>query len=382
MKILRVTATINPESGGVAESILQMARAARLCGHTVEVVCIDDPDAAFITASDITVHAMGRGLLNYRLQPKLLGWLGRHAKNYDAIIIDGIWQFHSVAAHHVLTRMHIPYHVFTHGMLAPWFKHTHPFKHLKKWLYWRIGDFRVLRDARAVLFTCEAERLGARQSFAAYQANEKVVGLGVARQEIDNQQAAEKFLEKFPALRGKKIVLCLCRIHPIKGIDLLIQAFANTLSANQDYHLVIAGPGDADYVNALKQLAMQCGISAQLTWTGMISGDDKTGAYAASEVFMLPSHHENFSLVVVEALSFGLPVLISDQVNIWHEIIDAKAGFSAADTLEGAEALLKKYLAMEPDMYAQISQNARQCFLDKFESGQALNNLLGVLQSP
>ncbi|MEB0151131.1 glycosyltransferase, partial [Pseudomonas sp. CCC2.2] len=79
-----------------------------------------------------------------------------------------------------LAKKKIPYFIFTHGMLDPWFKKNYPLKHLKKWLYWTWGEYRVLRDAKAVLFTCEEEKILARQSFWLYKANEVVTAFGTA----------------------------------------------------------------------------------------------------------------------------------------------------------------------------------------------------------
>ena len=92
--------------------------------------------------------------------PRLLSWLRENATRYDAVIVNGIWQYHSYATWLALHRSETPYFVFTHGMLDPWFKRRHPLKHLKKWLYWPWADYRVLRDAQAVIFTCEEERGG------------------------------------------------------------------------------------------------------------------------------------------------------------------------------------------------------------------------------
>ena len=76
---------------------------------------------------------------------------------FDAVIINGLWQYHSFGAWRALRGTATPYYVFPHGMLDPWFKRSFPLKHLKKWLYWPWAEYRVLRDARAVIFTCEAE---------------------------------------------------------------------------------------------------------------------------------------------------------------------------------------------------------------------------------
>ena len=119
-------------------------------------------------------------------------------------------------------------------MLDPWFKRTYPFKHLKKWLYWASFEYRVLRDAEFVFYTTEQERLLARQSFWLYKANEVVVGYGTTAPPSDSARQQKVFLDHFAHLNGKRILLFLSRIHPKKGVDLLIEAFAVVHATNPE----------------------------------------------------------------------------------------------------------------------------------------------------
>src|SRR5690606_1054302 len=111
-------------------------------------------------------------------------------------------------------------------------------------------------------------------------------------------------------------------------------------------HLVIAGPDSNGLADSLKKLAYSLGVDERITWTGMLYGDDKWAAISAADVFCLPSHHENFGVVVAEALACGKPVLISNKVNIWREVAADKAGFVAEDSIEGTTANLERWLAM------------------------------------
>ena len=131
---------------------------------------------------------MGPGRSYYRYAPRLLPWLRQHAKDYDAVIVNGLWQYTTHATWRALNKGSVPYYVFTHGMLDPWFKRTYPLKHLKKWLFWPWADYRALRDAKAVFFTCEEERLLARQSFWLYRCHETVVSYGTGAPPGDARQ--------------------------------------------------------------------------------------------------------------------------------------------------------------------------------------------------
>src|SRR5439155_8804732 len=136
----------------------------------------------------------------YGYNTKLLPWLRTHADRYDAMIINGLWQYNSFAVWRVLHKKSVPYFVFPHGMLDPWFKRTYPLKHIKKWLYWPWAEYRVLRDARAVFFTCEEERRLARQSFWLYKCNEVVINYGTSAPTGNSEHQRELFFEKFPHL--------------------------------------------------------------------------------------------------------------------------------------------------------------------------------------
>ena len=154
------------------------------------------------------------------------------------------------------------------------------------------------------------------------------------------------FSRHYPELRGKRLALFIGRIHPKKGCDLLIEAYAKVLGQDPDWHLVIAGPDQVGLREDLHYRAAELGIAPTVTWTGMLSGTMKWGALRSAEVFVLPSHQENFGIAVAEALAAGTPTLISNKVNIWREIEADGAGIVAEDTLEGTRQLFQSYVEL------------------------------------
>ena len=253
-------------------------------------------------------------------------------------------------------------------MLDPWFKRTYPLKHLKKCLYWPWAEYRVLRDAQAVLFTCEEEKLLARQSFGLYRASEVVVNFGTAGPVGDARGAAGGVPR--PAIRtlqGKRLLLFLGRLHVKKGCDLLIEAFARVAAADPDLHLVMAGPDQAGWQAELERRAAALGVADRISWTGMLTGDLKWGAFHAAEAFVLPSHQENFGIAVAEALACGLPVLISNKVNIWREIAEDGAGLVAEDTEAGTTGMLQDWLLKSDEERQEMGRNARDSFARRYE---------------
>jgi glycosyltransferase involved in cell wall biosynthesis len=381
MKILHVISSVNPAGGGPIEGIKQLGTTLSFAGHQVEIASLDPPGAPYLARSPLPVYPLGPSKLKYGFSPRLIPWLRANRTQYDALIVNGIWQFHSFGTWRALRNSDTPYVLFTHGMLDPWFKKQYPLKHFKKWMYWPWGDYRVLRDAQAVLFTCEEERVLARKSFWLYRCNEVVVSYGTATPRGDPQQERREFFAAYPELRGKKIALFMGRVHPKKGCDLLIEAFAKVLGQRSDWHLVIAGPDQVGWQDELDHRAAQLGLAPRITWTGMISGKMKWGALRAAEVFVLPSHQENFGIAVAEALAVGTPALISRKVNIWREIESDGAGIAADDTLQGACNLLQLYAEMQEEQKVSMRHAAHTCFEQRFEIAKAAETLRNVLAS-
>jgi glycosyltransferase involved in cell wall biosynthesis len=239
----------------------------------------------------------------------------------------------------------------------------------------------VLRDARAVLFTCEEERSLSRQSFWLYRARERVVAFGTSTPPADNGTLRQGFLNKYPELRGRRLLLFLGRIHVKKGCDLLLRAFAAVAERDPSLHLVLAGPDPTLWMAELKVLAAGLGIGARISWPGLLRDGMKWGAFYAAEAFVLPSHQENFGIAVAEALGCGLPVLISDKINIWREIAAAQAGLVDADTEAGARNLLQRWLGMDACARQQISRNARELFARQFTVTAMAQGLIDAIDA-
>jgi len=380
MKILHIISSVNPRGGGPMEGVRQRGFRLIEMGHKVEVVTLDDPTNDFVANYGLKVFALGPTKGNYQYNPKLVPWLYKHAIGYDAIIVNGLWQYHSFAAWRALSKMKIPYFVFCHGMLDPWFKHTYPLKHLKKWLYWPWAEYRLLRDARAVFFTCEEERILARQSFWLYKAREQVLTYGTKTPPSNGLVLADTFYTQYPALRAKRVFLFLSRIQEKKGCDLTIEAFAEAASYDASLHLVIAGPSQHKYQEKLQALAERLGIADRITWTGMLQGDMKWGAFYASEAYVLSSHQENFGIAVAEALGCGVPVLISDKVNIWREIEADGAGIVNPDNLAGTKESLRSWLALDEISRQQMGVNAKRCFEERFTVEEMARSMAVAIQ--
>lgn len=380
VRILHVVRTLDPAQGGVPEAAHQLAAALAQITARSDVLTLDAPDAAWLGRSPESTFAIGPSLGRYGFSLRLNGWLRRRMSEYDAIIIHGVWEYQTVAVARIARLSGVPYFVYVHGQLDPWFRRAFPLKHAKKWLYWWLLGHKALRGARGVLFTSEDERQLARGSFGLYRVNDVIANIGIPKPDTTPEARRARFYSKYPELRRKRLILFMSRIHPKKGLDLLIDAFAEIAEWDSTLHIVVAGPDHHNMVRGLERRATTLGVAGRITWTGMLEGEDRWDAYATAEVFCLPSHSENFGLVVVEALAFGVPVLISNKVNIWREIQAGGAGLVAADTVAGVRSLLRHWITLEDDARARMSQRAICCFADRFEIGRAAKELLLVVE--
>lgn len=379
MNLLHVIHSADPATGGPIEAVRQLSRGHLELGHRVEIASLDDPACRFISESvDIPIHGLGPGRTRYGYSSKMTPWIRANHSRFDSVIVHGIWQYHGLAVHRALAGKR-PYFVYPHGMLDPYFKRAYPLKHLKKWLFWPWGDYRVLRDAKAVLFTCEEERLLARQSFWLYHAIEIVAGLGTSAAPTNSEQQRRAFLEKVPSVAGRRFLLFLGRIHVKKGCDLLIDAFAKA-ATGPDVLLVMAGPDQTGWKTELEKRATALGIADRIVWPGMLDGDVKWGAFRCADAFVLPSHQENFGLAVAEALAAGCPVLISNKVNIWREIETDEGGFVETDTTEGTRRLLARWSALSEAARASMRDKAAACFKQRFDIRRSATALLETVR--
>ena len=380
LKILQLVHTLDPSVGGVAASVLALSRGLARRGHKLDIVVLDDSASPWLADIALPIHALGAGLTSYRYSSKLLPWLKKQGGDYDRVIVNGIWQYLSFAAWRRYAGSSIPYYVFPHGMLDPWFKETFPLKHLKKWLYWPWAEYRVLRNAAAVIFTSEEERSQARKSFWLYRCREKVSPLGVEAPPISSNAKSE-FLSRYPQLQNTRIFLFLGRLHPKKGCDMLLEAFAQ-MRSNDSISLILAGPDQVGRESDLRRQVTRLNLTNRIVFTGMLEGPMKQGAFANAEAFVLPSHQENFGISVVEALAARVPVLISNRVNIWREIEADRAGYVESDDLAGTTRLLQRWIGTAPAEREMVRENARRCFEQRFEIDRAVESLLQILNEP
>jgi glycosyltransferase involved in cell wall biosynthesis len=197
--------------------------------------------------------------------------------------------------------------------------------------------------------------------------------------EPSTRMASGRFRVRYPHLSDRRIVLFLSRLDSKKGLDILLQAFARVRQQYPDSTLVVAGSGEVPFVSRVREQAARLGLASDVVWAGFLTGDDKWAALADADIFVLPSYSENFGVAVVEAMSCGAPVIISDQVAIHREITAAGAGFAVSCTAEAVAQALMTMLA-DDAVRKKMGTNGYHLTRTKFSSEASLKRLIDLYQ--
>lgn len=382
MKILHTFSDTKPESGGPVEAFLRATEVLLRDGHEIEVASMDPEEEVARRKFPFLVTALGKGVGKYGYNPRFTKWVKHNAARFDVVILHGLWNYSSLGSWLALRECSTPYYIFTHGMMDPWFRDRYPLKHIAKQLFWWAGEGRVLRDAKGVLFTSDEERLRARDVFHGFSYREEVVLYGTAGPDDSAERQKCAFGRAFQALKDRRFLLFLSRIHPKKGCDLLIRAFAENIpQLPRNVDLAFAGPDQVGWVAKLRALVDDLGLAGRVHWLGMLQGDLKWGAFRSAEAMILPSHQENFGIVVAEAMSCGLPVLISDKINIWREVESSGGGRVQSDTIEGTSEQIRSFYKLSPEARQRMAGAARQGFLRYFDIEVTARDLVRVISS-
>lgn len=383
MHVLHLLPSLNPTAGGVSQAVRTIIAGLQPYGVVNEVACTDDPAAAFLAGIPFRVHALGPGKTAWGYSKSLRPWLKQHLAEYDAILAHGLWQYQTYAVYKAWTALKGKkprLFVMPHGMLDPYFQRARGrrLKAIRNQLFWKGIENKLINTADGLLFTCETEKLLAREPFKPYRPHQElVVGLGIEPPPPFVPAMQQAFEEK----TGTPLSSCwlyISRLHEKKGVDLLLKAYRQLKSEGHSLPpLVIAGPGlDTAYGKEMQALAAP---DTGIFFPGMLTGNAKWGAFYGCEVFILPSHQENFGIAVVEALACSKPVLISDQVNIWREIVADKAGFAAPDTLDGTVQLLSTWLHLTEMQKQEAVRAAQPAFSRHFSLQSVSQKLLAAL---
>ena len=381
MKILHIIASMDPKQGGVSQAVRNIILNNLFCEH--EVVCMDGDDIDYGASDVFTVFKTGPGKTSFKYSPAMLKWLKSHLAEYTHAVVHGIWQYHNFAAYKAQKELPVDKRPFLsimpHGMLDPYFQKAkgRKLKALRNDLVWAFTEKKSINTADALLFTCQEEMILARETFKGYKPRKEInVGLGVMQPPSQTPQMHHSFIHA-TGIKGP-YWLFLSRLHPKKGIDLLINAYKEYYATDNCIpSLVVAGPLDDEYALEMKALAAEI---PKIVFTGMISGNIKWGAFYGCNAFILPSYQENFGIAIVEAMACNKPVVITRNVNIWREIINGGGGFLIEEQTPIAvkEALVGLNALSEPEL-KHIGNRAVETYSTTFNLAECAKQFIEKL---
>lgn len=388
MKILHVITSMNPKLGGVCQVLRNLNPYFIQERMHVEIVSLDNKNDDFGIVDDLRIHKIGQGKTSYQYQPKLVKWLKNNLRNFDYVIVHGLWQYHNLAVNKSIKFLKtdnkkVPKVVIMpHGMLDPYFQKApeRKWKALRNEIIWSLIEKLCINDADMIFYTCEEEMRLASTTFKGYKPLKVAnVGLGIQPPPNNIDDCKEAFYRLFPIIKGKKYFLFLSRIHEKKGVDLLINAYNKLCNEGSGFpDLVIAGPLESDYAKEVIQLASD---NPKIHFSGMLSGKAKWGAFYNCEAYFLPSHQENFGIAIVEAMACKKPVLITKNVNIWNEIETGGGGWIVDLKNNGLENALSDIIEKPEEYFSEKGNKAFETYQNKFDIKICANKFIQTLKS-
>lgn len=352
MKILHIIDTTSERYGGPAKVCLEMCSALASRGHDVSIFTTnrDFPAGKMGVPIGVPVEKDGVLIWNFTVEfPAYMVSLGmttalkRTVRQYDLVHIHGVYRFPQAVAAYYARKYDVPYIIRPHGSLDPFLFHNAKNRYLKR-IYERLVCRRDWDNAAAMHYTSDDERRLVEP--LRINAQSVVVPNGMNLRDYDFLPERGGFRSKF-GLGEKKLVLHFGRINFKKGLDILAKAFGRVAAKRDDVVLVIAGPDNDGFKPRVQDWLRQEGVEHKVIFTGMLEGKQKLELLKDADVFVLPSYSENFGMAVVEAMAVGLPVVISDKVNIFEGVRQAGAGIVTSLDSEEVAVSIEKLLDSE-----------------------------------
>lgn len=364
MKVLHVISSVSPALGGPTEIVLNLVKALREHGVDAEIVTtnhngsdlLNVPLNQRIEYEQVPVWFLPHSsppLKEFIFSAALTRWLWQHLREYDIIETHYLFSYASTCAGVIARLQGVPYTVCTLGQLTPWALTQ---SWLKKRIYSLCIERHNLNRAAAIHCATPGEVEDVRKF--GIQTPTITVPYGV-NEPVDWPEAKQKLHDVYGLSSTTPIVLFLSRLHPKKRPDLLIEALSYLAAQSYDFHLILAGSGESDYLSYLTNLVSSLGLTSRTSIPGFVMGEDKELLLQGADIFVLPSFSENFGIAVAEAMVARLPVIVTPDVQISPEIAAASAGLVVvAEVVPLADAITQ--LLTSPDLRRQLGENGKR----------------------
>jgi glycosyltransferase involved in cell wall biosynthesis len=334
---LQVVSHLDPRYGGLSAAVPELSAAISKTGRDVSIAAFCAPEEQF-RPLNLAPEALSYWPSSRKawLDKRLRTVFEQRVRSADGLHLHGLWEQSTALSARLARRLGKPYVLSAHGMLEPWALAQ---KRLKKLLYAQLLERANVAGAGCL----HALTLAEAAQYRAFGAHGPIAIIpnGVT---IPQHVTANPLLERFPTLTGRRIVLYLGRLHQKKGLDLLLQAWAEIADSWPDAHLVLAGP-DADGTRVqLETEITRMGLDQSVLFTGMLGAALKWSALAAAVGFVLPSHSEGLSVSVLEAMGMGVPVIVTEGCNM-PEVAEHEAGWVVAASRHSLLTALQALLA-------------------------------------
>jgi glycosyltransferase involved in cell wall biosynthesis len=319
IEIYHVIASINEDTGGTAKCVADLTTSLINQGVSNHLFTLDYQHLGKqIIPENLKLYSYPAHIFAKHIRgfhPKL-NWAMQQLPVTELALIHnhGLWMFPNLYARQAALANRVPLVISTHGMLEPWSLKRSP---IKKGLAWLLYEQKNLNSAAIFHATSDAEAKSIRQLH--FQQPIAIIPNGIYINDYNEQVDRETLTQLFPELADKKWLLFFSRIHPKKGIDNLLSVWQKLHSQFPEWHLVIAGPDLIGYQTKLELLVEEFQLRQRVTFTGMLTGRSKISALSNADLFVLPSHSENFGIAIAESLACEVPV-ITTKGTPWEDL--------------------------------------------------------------
>ncbi|MGD1874823.1 MAG: glycosyltransferase [Mastigocoleus sp.] len=374
-----MVANINEYTGGPAVVVTNLAEFLLNHGISSHIFTLDyqnwgqQVESSGVTLHSYAINSIAQYLGSYHPNAgRILSELA--STQFDLIHNHGLWKFPNIYARQCALENSLPLIISPHGMLESWSLNYHYKRKILAWLFYEQKNL----ASAAVLHATSIQELSSIRRFGLNNPV-AVIPNGVHIENLDKQYNKENLTNLFPELKDKKWLMFISRIHPKKGLDNLLFTWKELAKLFDEWHLVIAGPDSVGYSSQLKSLVKELELENRVTFTGVLSGEIKKSALSNADLFVLPSHSENFGIVIAESLSYAVPV-ITTKCTPWQDLHRYDCGWWIEDNQKALTTALIEGMQISDNKRKMMGLKGRKLVQRKYSWDHIAKEMVNVYQ--